>query len=209
MSFFKHEERQDHRKKMIAKLKGSIDELKPTELILDVNGVGYQVFIPFTTYEKIQGKSEIDLYIYTLHKEDQFKLFGFFSENEKQLFTILLSISGIGPSIALSILAGIDSGSLIEAVHNSNTLLLTKIPGIGKSKAEKLVFELKRKISKLESFSAPVSKNSTIRNDAIEALVSLGFDESRAAKSVNEILEKFNDIPIETLVKNALKHLSA
>jgi holliday junction DNA helicase RuvA len=194
---------------MIAKLKGKIDELKPTELILDVNGVGFQVFIPFTTYEKIQDKSEIELYIYTLHKEDQLKLFGFFSENEKQLFTILLSISGIGPSIALSILAGIDSGSLVEAVQNNNTLLLTKIPGIGKSKAEKLVFELKRKINKLESFSAPVSKNSTIRNDAIEALVSLGFDESRAVKSVNEILEKFTDIPIEALIKNALKSLSA
>jgi Holliday junction DNA helicase RuvA len=194
---------------MIAKLKGKIDELKPTELILDVKGVGYQVFIPFTTYEKIQDKNDIELYIYTLHKEDQFKLFGFFSENEKQLFIILLSISGIGPSIALSILAGIDSGSLVEAVQNNNTLLLTKIPGIGKSKAEKLVFELKRKIGKLESFSAPVSKNSTIRNDAIEALISLGFDESRAVKSVNEILVKFNDIPIEALVKNALKSLSA
>jgi holliday junction DNA helicase RuvA len=193
---------------MIAKLKGKIDELKPTELIIDVNGVGYQVFIPFTTYQKIQTQTEAELQIYTLHKEDQFKLFGFATENEKQLFSILLSISGIGPAIALSILSGIESSLLVEAVQNDNLLILTKIPGIGKSKAEKLVFELKRKIRKLENFSAPVSKNSTIRNDAIEALVSLGFEEGRALKSVNEILEKFNDIPIEALIKNALKNLS-
>jgi holliday junction DNA helicase RuvA len=194
---------------MIAKLKGKIDELKPTELILDVNGVGYQVFIPFSTYEKIQNLGEADLYIYTLHKEDQFKLFGFLSESEKELFTILLGISGIGPSIALSILSGIDTGLLIEAVQNNNVLILTKIPGIGNSKAEKLIFELKRKIRKLEKFSSPSSAKSSIRNDAIEALVSLGFNDAGASKAVNEILEKFSDIPIEQLIKNALKNLSS
>ncbi len=194
---------------MIAKLKGRIDELKPTELILDVGGVGYHVFIPFTTYQKIQPQNEAELYIYTLHKEDQFRLYGFATENEKELFTILLRISGIGPAIALSILSGIETNMLVEAVQNDNVHMLTKIPGIGKSKAEKLLFELRRKIRKLENFSAPVSKNSTMRNDAIEALVSLGFDEARSAKAVNEILEKFSDIPIEALIKNALKNLSA
>ena len=76
---------------MIAKLKGKVDELKPTELIIDVNGVGYEVFIPLTTYEKIQENEAAELYIYTIHKEDQFKLYGFFSENEKQIFSILLA----------------------------------------------------------------------------------------------------------------------
>lgn len=194
---------------MIAKLKGKIDELKPTELILNVSGVGYHVFIPFTTYEKIQNSSEIELYIYTLHKEDQLKLFGFLTESEKQIFTILISISGIGPAIALSILSGIEIKSLIESVQNNNVLTLTKIPGIGKSKAEKLIFELKRKIRKLEDFSAPASKESTIRSDAIDALVSLGFNDASASKAVNEILDKFNDIPIEQLIKNALKNLSS
>jgi holliday junction DNA helicase RuvA len=194
---------------MIAKLKGKIDELKPTELIVDVNGVGYQVFIPFTTYEKIQNLSETELYIYTLHKEDQLKLYGFLSESEKELFTILIGISGIGPSIALSILSGIDTGLLVEAVQNNNVLLLTKIPGIGNSKAEKLIFELKRKKRKLEHFSAPASVKSTVRNDAIEALVSLGFNDASASKAVNEILEKFSEIPIEQLIKNALKNLSS
>ncbi|MBN2040999.1 MAG: Holliday junction branch migration protein RuvA [Spirochaetes bacterium] len=194
---------------MIAKLKGKIDELKPAELILDVHGVGYHVLIPFTTYDKIQGKQEIELYIYTLHKEDQFRLFGFSSENEKQLFSILLNISGIGPSMALSILSGMAVDLLVDAVQNSNSQLLTKIPGIGKSKAEKLIFELKRKIKKLETFTSSGNHQPSIRNDAVEALASLGFDESAALKSVNDIINKFPDIPIEELIKNALKNLSS
>lgn len=194
---------------MIAKLKGIIEELKPTELILDVQGVGYHVFIPFTTYDKIQGKNEIEIYIYTLHKEDQFKLFGFSSENEKQLFGILLNISGIGPAMALSILSSMSVNLLIDAVQNNNSQLLTKIPGVGKNKAEKLIFELKRKIKKLESFSSSNKQQPSVRNDAVEALASLGFDESTALKSVNEILNKFPDIPIEELIKNALKNLSS
>lgn len=194
---------------MIAKLKGKIDELKPAELILDVNGVGYQIFISFTTYEKIQRKDNIELFIYTLHKEDQLKLFGFISENEKQLFSTLLTISGIGPAVALSILSDIESDVLLEAVQNNNILLLTRIPGIGKSKAEKLIFELKRKIRKLENYCAPVSKKTSVRNDAIEALISLGFSESEASKAVTDIIEKFDDVPIEKLIKNALKNLSS
>jgi Holliday junction DNA helicase RuvA len=194
---------------MIAKLKGKIDELKPAELILDVNGVGYQIFISFTTYEKIQNKEIIELFIYTLHKEDQLKLFGFISENEKQLFSTLLTISGIGPTIALSILSDIESDVLLEAVQNNNILLLTRIPGIGKSKAEKLIFELKRKIRKLENYCVPVSKKTSVKNDAIEALISLGFGESDASKAVTDTIEKFDDIPIEKLIKNALKNLSS
>jgi Holliday junction DNA helicase RuvA len=194
---------------MIAKLQGKIEDLKPTELIMNVNGVGYQVFIPFTTYEKIQNKTEAVLLIYTLHKEDQFKLFGFFSASEKELFSILLTISGIGPSIALSILSGMAVDLLVDAVQNNNILLLTKIPGIGKSKAEKLVFELKRKIHKLESYTGTISEQSSVRNDAIEALITLGFDESKVLKSVNGILGKFIDIPLEELIKKALSDLSS
>jgi Holliday junction DNA helicase RuvA len=194
---------------MIAKLKGRIDELKPTELILDVHDIGYQIFIPITTYQKIINKEEIELYIYTMHKEDQFKLFGFISESEKHIFSMLLNISGIGPAMALSILSGIQIERLIDAVQEGNALLLTRIPGIGKNKAEKLIFELKRKISKLEAFTPAYKNKPSIKNDAVEALISLGFDESTAVKSVEEILGKFSDIPLEDLVKNALKGLSS
>ncbi|MDY6934478.1 MAG: Holliday junction branch migration protein RuvA [Spirochaetota bacterium] len=195
---------------MIAKLKGIINEIKPTELVLDVNGVGYQLSIPFTTYEKIHNHNmdEILLHVYTLHREDQFRLFGFFTVEEKTLFSILLSISGIGPIMALSILSGIDTDMLIQAVRSDNAALLTKIPGVGKNKAEKLVFELKRRMKKLEDSSLTAPSKPSLRNDAIEALVSLGFEESKSTKVVEAILKETPEIPIEMVIKTALQNLS-
>ena len=194
---------------MIGKLKGRLDELKPTELILDVNGVGYSLSIPFTTYEKIQNQKEISLYVYTLHKEDQLKLFGFFSSQEKQLFSLLLNISGIGPTMALSILSGVEIEMLIEAVKSDNPSMLTRIPGIGKNKAEKLIFELKRKINLIEADITTSPKQPSLRNEAVEALVSLGFDELRSSKIVEDIIKKSPDITIENVIKNALMNLSS
>jgi holliday junction DNA helicase RuvA len=193
---------------MISKLKGIIDELKPTELILDVNGVGYGLSVPFSTYENIRDKSEITIYVFTYHKEDGFRLFGFYSEDEKNLFAILLNISGIGPSMALSILSGIKISDLIQAVKEDNPSTLLRIPGIGKSKADKLIFELKRKIKKLENFSVQPAQKSSIRSDAVEALVSLGFDEAKSSVIVDLIISNNPDMPIEGIVKKALKDIS-
>ena len=193
---------------MIAKLKGIIDELKPTELILDVNGVGYQLQIPFTTYEKLESQKDITVYVYTLHKEDQLKLFGFYNEKSRSLFSILINISGIGPSMALSILSGISIDRLINSVKSEDTSLLVKIPGIGKTKAEKLIFELKRKQKKLEQFSESSIEEPSTNNDAVEALVSLGFDESKSYKVVEQILKENPGCSIELIIKEALKYLS-
>lgn len=194
---------------MIAKLKGKIDELKPTELILDVNGVGYKLSIPFSTYEKIQGVEEISLFVYTLHKEDQFRLFGFNSEQEKHIFSTLLNISGIGPSMALSILSGISIDMLIEAVSTENISLLVKVPGIGKTKAEKLVFELKRKLKNIENLSDKKAMAPSIKNDAVDALASLGFDEFKSMKIADEILRENPEISLEVLIKKSLQTLSS
>jgi holliday junction DNA helicase RuvA len=194
---------------MIAKIRGKIDELKPTEVILDANGVGYGLTIPISTYEKIQTLSETILYVYTHHKEDQLKLFGFFTENERDLFSILLNISGIGPAMAISILSGISISRLVDAVQSENTALLTKIPGIGNAKAEKLIFDLKRKLKKLISLSGQTSEPRTQKSDAIEALVTLGFDDARSAKIVEDLVKKNPDSSIETIIKEALKLLSA
>ena len=194
---------------MIAKLKGIIDELKPTDLILDVNGVGYHLSIPISTYEKIQDKNEIHIYVYTLHKEDQLKLFGFSTEPEKELFSILINISGVGPSIALSILSGISISQLIESVKNNNSAQLIKIPGIGKSKAEKLIFELGRRANKLENFMKETQDVPSIRNDAVDALVSLGFDESKSYKAIEHIYKENPNYSIEQIIKEALKYISS
>jgi Holliday junction DNA helicase RuvA len=194
---------------MISKIKGVIDELKPTEVVIDVSGVGYGLSIPLSTYEKIQQSSETTLYVHTLHREDQFRLFGFHTEVERNLFTILLDISGIGPSMALSILSGISINLLVEAVETENAGLLMKIPGIGKAKADKLIFELKRKLKKLKAFAGPIEERHTHKNDAVEALVSLGFDEAKALRAVDEAVKNSPDLSIEAIIKNSLKLLSA
>jgi holliday junction DNA helicase RuvA len=194
---------------MIAKIKGKIDDLKPTEVVIDVQGVGYGLSIPLSTYEKIQNGGIATLYVYTHHREDQFRLFGFYTEEERNLFSILLNISGIGPAMALSILSGISISLLVEAVQSENTAILTRIPGIGNAKAEKLIFELKRKIKKLKSFAGPTGEKRTHKNDAIEALVSLGFDEAKSGRVVEEIIKNNPDATVESIIKDALKHLSA
>lgn len=193
---------------MIGKLKGAVEDLKPTEVIINVNGIGFELTIPFSTYEKIQGEKNATLLVYTLHKEDQFRLFGFHSRIERDIFKSLLAVSGIGPSMAISLLSGMTPESLIESVKNGNISALTKIPGIGKTKAEKLIFDLKRKLPQLERISGPVSAASSDRHDAVEALAALGFDETKASSCVNEILKSSKDATLEDIIKQALKLLS-
>jgi Holliday junction DNA helicase RuvA len=193
---------------MIGKLKGNVDDLKPTEMILDVNGVGFELIIPFSTYEKIQSEKSVTLLVHTIHKEDQFRLFGFYTRIEKDIFKSLINVSGIGPAMAISVLSGITPERLIEAIRSENPVLLTKIPGIGKTKAEKLVFELKRKLPQLERIAGAVSDTPSESSDAVEALVALGFDESRSIKCVNEITAAKGKIGIEEIIKEALKLIS-
>ncbi len=200
---------------MIARLNGTIDELRPTEIILDVKGVGYFLQIPLSTFEEIAGRKEVVLQVYTLHKEDQLKLFGFHTERERELFSILLGISGIGPSMALSLLSGITVDGLIDAVQREDTSQLVKIPGIGKSKAEKLIFEMHRKLKKLEKFATTdangdaVSPAAHIRGESVEALISLGFDEGKSSKLVDTIRKENPDASLEHVIKEALKRFSS
>ena len=193
---------------MIGRLKGNVEDLKPTEIILDVNGVGFELTIPFSTFEKIQSEKSVALLVHTIHKEDQFRLFGFYSKIEKDIFKSLISVSGIGPAMAISVLSGITPERLIEAIKSENPLLLTKIPGIGKTKAEKLIFELKRKLPMLERIAGPASDTTSKTSDAVEALVALGFDESRSVKCVKEITSLKGEIEIEEIIKEALKLIS-
>jgi Holliday junction DNA helicase RuvA len=194
---------------MIARLRGEISDLKPTELVLDVGGVGYRVSIPFSTFEKIRSLREVTLHVHTYHREDSFRLFGFWTAEEKSIFLILLGISGIGPAMALSLLSGISIGALLAAVREENPGILMKVPGIGKSKADKLIFELKRRVKKLESFTADRAKEPSVRNDAVEALVSLGFDEKRSALVVDSMLRDNPGMPIEELVRASLKQFAS
>jgi len=192
---------------MIGKLTGKIDELKPTEIILDVNGVGYLVSIPISTFNAINDKEKISLYIHTIHKEDTFRLFGFNTPEEKDFFKILIAINGIGPSMGLSILSGISLESLLEAVTQEDTTNLVKIPGIGKTKAEKIIFELKRKKTKLSEITGTITPREQTDYDAIGAMISLGFDEKKSTEIITKITSEKKLMTTEEIIKEALKNI--
>jgi Holliday junction DNA helicase RuvA len=190
---------------MIGRLRGAIIHAKPSEIMIDVHGVGYLVSIPFSTFSALAGKTEVDLEIHTYVREDQIRLFGFHRHEEKELFEVLIHISGIGPSIALSVLSGITVEQLYEAVRGGDITRLVKIPGIGKSKAEKLIFELARKL-KMKTPSGTAT--GTHSDDAVEALLSLGYDEKTSRGTVSTICAGNPDLPIEEIIKKSLVLLS-
>jgi Holliday junction DNA helicase RuvA len=194
---------------MIARLTGIIQLLKPNECIMDVSGVGYHLHIPFSTFEMLKPDSKATLQVYTLHREDQFRLYGFHSEAEREFFAQILTVSGIGPAMGLSILSGISVDRFIEAVHSGNTDRLTKIPGIGKAKAEKIIFEMKRKVKKLGTPVETPTEGSLIRNDAIDALMALGFDEKKSVSVIEAVQNDMGDASLEIIIKEALKRFSA
>lgn len=197
---------------MIALLTGKIAYKSPEFIIMDVNGVGYRVQIPFSTYYELpaEGK-EISLQIYTHVKEDAIHLYGFRSLVEKNCFQLLLSVSGIGPKLGKDILSNIQAGDLVRAVSQGNLARLSAIPGIGKKTAERMVLELRSKIVKLEQFEAATegtrsSTTSAITDDVASALVNLGYKEGLVRKVLTEM-----DLPagaaMEEILKMSLKLL--
>ena len=195
---------------MIGFLTGKIISKKPTQILMDVNGVGYQVNISITTFEKLGDlNSAISLYTYLSVKEDALDLYGFSTEAEKEMFRLLISVSGIGPKLAQSILSGIQIEELKEALQVGNISRLVAIPGIGRKTAERLLIELRDKVEKLaEEFIQVSNAKFAIKNDAVSALTSLGYNVKTAEKVVRDILEKTPDATIEDLVKNSLSILN-
>jgi Holliday junction DNA helicase RuvA len=192
---------------MIAHLNGKLFSSKPTQIILDVNGVGYKVGISINTFEKIVDKSEVSLFIHTHVKEDSISLYGFFTESEKEMFELLISISGIGPKIALGLLSGISVDSLKEAIEEGNVTRITAVPGIGRKTAERLVLELRSKVEDI--FVSEFSKDQpSNKSEAISALTTLGYNVKIAEKVVRELLSENLNSALEDLIKNALSRLN-
>lgn len=192
---------------MIGYLKGKIISSKPTQIVLDVNGVGYKVGISINTFEKIVNKAEVSLFIHTHVKEDSISLYGFFTEPEKEMFELLISISGIGPKIALGLLSGISVDSLKEAIEEGNVTRITAVPGIGRKTAERLVLELRSKVEGISAEEFTALQPST-KNEAISALSTLGYNVKIAEKVIREILSENIDFALEDLIKNALSRLN-
>lgn len=197
---------------MIALLTGTLAHKSPDFIILDVNGVGYRVQIPFSTYYALpDGGSKVSLNIYTHVKEDAINLYGFRTMEEKEMFQLLISVSGIGPKLGNGILSNVEAEHLSDALIRGDLARLSAIPGIGKKTAERLVLELREKVKKLHAGAVRPELASTgstrdIRNDVISALVNLGYKEAIVQKAVEEI-DVAADASVESVLKQALKKL--
>jgi Holliday junction DNA helicase RuvA len=198
---------------MIAHLSGRLLGKQPNQVIVDVNGVGYEVNIPISTfYEVGEVGHAVQLQIYTHVREDTIALYGFKTSKEKMVFEHLTSISGIGPRLGITILSGMPVDELVFAIRQSNLARLTSIPGVGKKTAERLVVELRDKLSK---FAAAVETSSAIepvsqqQEDVISALVNLGYAKPAAEKAVQSVISSANGEPaFEELLRKALQQLS-
>jgi len=193
---------------MISFLRGHFIEKTPTHVWIDVNGVGYEVHISLNTYSKIQQKEEGLLYTILLIREDAHLLYGFGDLSERDLFQQLISVSGVGASTARVMLSCLKPEELIQGIVQGNVKALESIKGIGKKTAERLVLELKDKLSKI----APVSNNSpliynSLQQDALNALTALGIPKQAASMAIEKTLKANPEMGVEDLVKMALRSL--
>ena len=191
---------------MIGYLTGKIISSKPTQILLDVNGVGYSVNISINTFEKISEKETASLFIHTSVKEDSITLFGFFSQSEKEMFELLISISGIGPKLGLSILSGISVDDLKSAIGNGNVTRLIAIPGIGRKTAERVVLELRNKVDAIKVDG--MIKETSVKDEAIAALSTLGYQRQISEKVIRDLLAENPGYSLEELIRKALSGLN-
>ena len=196
---------------MIALLTGNVAYKSIDHLIVDVGGVGYRLMIPLSTFYALPEEGSVRLHVYTHVKEDAIHLYGFLTPPEKEIFGLLISVSGVGPRLALNILSNIPAAELRDALQEGNIKRLSAIPGIGKKTAERLVLELRDKAEKLEGLAVSTPATGTIvsgnsLDDTLSALVNLGYKESQA-KKVLESMEISPETPLEDVLKGALKVL--
>ena len=197
---------------MIAYLKGKLAYKDPTYVIIDINGVGYQVKISLNTYARIKDEEQVMLLTFLSIKEDAHTLFGFIEETEKKLFMDLISISGVGPNTGLMILSSLSSEELEQAIITEDHRTIQRVKGIGSKTAQRIVLELKDKIKK-DSYSDAskggtgfLNKSNKIKQEALQALMTLGFTKTVAEKNIESIMKKSGpEISLEDLIKASLK----
>jgi holliday junction DNA helicase RuvA len=200
---------------MIGYLKGLLLQKKPNVLLVDVHGVGYEVFIPLTSFYELPGEGgEVSLRIHTHVREDALTLFGFHTQREKELFLKLISISGIGPKLAISILSGAQVEEIAQAIAEANLGRLTAIPGVGRKTAERLVLELK---SQITPFLLPeqgegakgAAAPSALEEDVLSALVNLGYPRASAEKALSAVLRTAEcERTFEEVLRSTLRRLA-
>ena len=198
---------------MISSLRGMLTRKSPTDVVIDVQGVGYGVSIPLSTFEVLGDlNTPVSLFTYLHVREDALQLFGFASEEERNLFKVLISVTGIGPKMAQSILSGISGVELRNAILQGNSGMLTSIPGVGRKLAERLVLELRDKIGKVPAGSsllaASTEAQTQVRSEALLALTSLGYHRVSAERAIKTAIKDDINVEasVEKLIKAALRH---
>jgi Holliday junction DNA helicase RuvA len=199
---------------MIAYLSGILFSKNPQSVIVDINGVGYQIFIPLSTFYRLPNETDaVNLHVYTHVRQDTLQLFGFQTEMEKQIFLLLISVSGIGPRVALNILSGMGFEELLSAIVSADSERISGIPGVGTKTSRRIILELKEKASKLaEGIEAVPEQRVEISNremyeDALSALINLGYPSKAAKKAIETALHEDQEMNIEALLKEALQNL--
>ena len=195
---------------MIAHLRGEILRKSPQEVVVDVAGVGYRVLIPVSTFYRLGGEGEpVRLLVHTHVREDALSLFGFASRGEQALFERLIEVAGVGPRLAVNILSGIEAGELADALRASDVARLTRIPGVGKKTAERLVLELKDKMPKVAATpEAGEPAAGGVKEDLASTLVNLGYSRAEAEKGAERAVREDGGGPFEDLLRRALRVLS-
>ena len=196
---------------MIEYIKGEIEELSPAQMIMDCNGIGYELNISLTTYSAFNGLSKGKIYVYEVIREDAHLLFGFATREEREMFLLLTSVSGVGPNTARMILSSLPPTELISVISSGDDVSLTSVKGIGSKTAQRIVVDLRNKVKPVESISgkykAVQGSNSKIAEEAVAALVMLGFRKDASQKAVDSILKTSPAVTVEQLIKDALKKL--
>ncbi len=205
---------------MIAHLTGTLLSKQATSVIVDVSGVGYEVTIPLSTFYDLEDvNSPVQLRIYTHVREDTLQLYGFKTARERELFLKIISVTGIGPKLGITLLSGMSADEMIASIRTNNLARLTLIPGVGRKTAERLIMELREKVAELSSaqleeelgaqkeVSAEATED-TVRADALSALLNLGYQRSAAEKAIDNALGEGGDLTVESILRRSLKKLA-
>ncbi|MBA4243373.1 MAG: Holliday junction branch migration protein RuvA [Pseudomonas sp.] len=201
---------------MIGRLRGTLAEKQPPHLLLDVNGVGYELEVPMTTLYRLPAVGEtLTLHTHQVVREDAHLLYGFFEKRERELFRELIRLNGVGPKLALALMSGLEVDELVRCVQAQDTAALTKVPGVGKKTAERLLVELKDRFKAWETMPAIATlvveprvgaTVSSAENDAVSALISLGYKPQEASRAVAAVKE--DGLSSEDLIRRALRGMA-
>jgi Holliday junction DNA helicase RuvA len=194
---------------MIGRLTGRLASKAPDQILLDVGGVGYLVHIPLSTfYELPEAESAASLFVHTHVREDTLALYGFLTERERALFQLLMSVAGIGPRVALTVLSGIPPAELVEALRQGDVRRLVAIPGVGKKTAERMILELAEKAAAFQAEAPAGTSTAVSTEDVVSALVNLGYRRAEAERSVDAIARTGAPKEFGDFLKAALKRLT-